>query len=200
MNEFQFLNEFIDDDFINLKRCIRKLLDCTFIVEEMNPDLFSFITYSSNENYIASVLNLMGYDLIVDRESRYVMLTQNKDDMDIAGLKTSNLRHLKKYEMYILLLLWIIYIQKGRFGKSVDIKRSELYEYGKLYKCKFKKNDLPNALKLFRKFNLINFSNKKEEIRLYPTLQFALDKDELTNLVTELQKKFQDDQENLEEV
>ena len=199
--EFSFLNEFLEDDFINMKKCIRYLLDSTFIVEEKEPELFSFITYSSNENHIASVLNLMGFDLFVDRQSRYAMLQQNKDDSDIVGLKIKNLRYFKKHEMVTLLLLWMMYLQKSQYGKAIDIKKSELYEYGRLYGCKFKLNVLNKDLELFRKYNLINFSKKNTElIRLFPTLQFAFNKDELANIVTELQMNLNTDQEELEDV
>ena len=53
-----------------------------------------------------------------------------------------------------------------------------------------KPNELKNALRTFKRFSLINYNETeiKEDsiVTLYPTLQFAMDKEQFANIVTDM--------------
>ena len=48
------------------KRCIRKLLDSTFIVGDKDEKLYSFIARESNRQDISDYLRMIGFDVLVD--------------------------------------------------------------------------------------------------------------------------------------
>ena len=78
----------------------------------------------------------------------------------------------------------------------------------KQYAISMSPNELKNALKTFKKFSLINYneSDVKSDtvITLYPTLQFAMDKDQFLSVVKEMtadlnEIEYEEDIENEEE-
>ena len=52
MSDFSFMNKMNDEDAYLFKRCIRKLLDSTFIVADRDEKLYEFISSESNQNDI----------------------------------------------------------------------------------------------------------------------------------------------------
>ena len=66
----------------------------------------------------------------------------------------------------------------------------------KQYAISMTPNEMKSALRLFKRFNLINYneSDFKSDtaITLYPTLQFAMDKDQFACVVKELTADLQD--------
>ena len=55
-----------EENTIWFKRCIRKLLDSTFIVEEKDEKLYAFISRESNQQDISDYLRMIGFDVLVD--------------------------------------------------------------------------------------------------------------------------------------
>lgn len=78
MSSFEFIENKSDDELILFKRCIRKLLDTTFIVRDKDANLYDYLSYASNQTDISAYLKLMGYDIVVDTELEYAMLIQNE--------------------------------------------------------------------------------------------------------------------------
>ena len=90
MAYYDFLEKLRDEELVKFKRCIRKLLDSTFIVADKEPLLFDYLSYSSNRVDISSYLKIMGYDIVVDNEFKYAMLIQSESDIETVGLKKIN--------------------------------------------------------------------------------------------------------------
>ena len=55
-----------EENNILFKRCVRKLLDSTFIVGDKDEKLYSFISRESNRQDISDYLRMIGFDVFVD--------------------------------------------------------------------------------------------------------------------------------------
>lgn len=127
----------------------------------------------------------IGFDIVIDRENGVVML-RNCADVGENGKLQANRFQLKKAESVVLCCLWTLYadrVRSGSLSKSILISitdlRFELEKYG--LKEQTDKTAMGNILTLLSKFNLIDVNGRIGDadclIRLYPSLQFALDVD-----------------------
>lgn len=190
MAYYDFLEKLRDEELIKFKRCVRKLLDSTFIVADKDSMLFDYLSYSSNRENISSYLKIMGYDIVVDDEFKYAMLIQNESDIETVGLKKINHVSFSNNEVLTLLVLWMLFLE--RFGKSEQtyIEFGEVVDMQKQYAISMSPNELKNALRVFKKFSLINYNETDMKsdtvVTLYPTLQFAMDKEQFLSVVKEM--------------
>ena len=193
MGKFAFLDKIDDDEALKFKRCIRKLLDATFIVQDREPALFDYLTYSSNRVDISNYLQVMGYDLYVNDEFKYAMLIQNFDDADVSGLRVMNHHKFSNKEIMFLLVFWLLFLE--RFGKSdrTYVNLGDAIDLVNQYEIHLSPNEMRKALAKFRRFSLLNYSDTpvKEDtiITLYPTLQFALNQESFIALVQKMKKE-----------
>ena len=74
MSDIQLNISIKEENNILFKRCIRKLLDSTFIVGEKEEKLYSFISRESNRQDISDYLRMIGFDVLVDTNVRIAML------------------------------------------------------------------------------------------------------------------------------
>lgn len=192
MTDYDFMEKFSrnDEESLKFKRCIRKLLDSTFIVADKDPLLYDYLSYSSNRIDISCYLKIMGYDIVVDDEFKYAMLIQNEADTDTVGLKRISHVSFSNNEVMTLLILWMLFLE--RFGKAEKtyIEFGDIVDMQKQYSVNMSPNELKNALRTFKRFSLINYSESDIKsdmvITLYPTLQFVMNKEQFTNLVKEM--------------
>lgn len=190
MAYYDFLEKLRDDELLKFKRCVRKLLDSTFIVGDKDPLLFDYLSYSSNRIDISSYLKIMGYDIVVDDEFKYAMLIQNEADVDTVGLKKICHVNFSNNEVLTLLVLWMLFLE--RFGKADNtyVEFGDIIDMQKQYAISMSPNELKNALRTFKRFSLINYneSDIKSDtvVTLYPTLQFAMDKEQFMCVVKEM--------------
>lgn len=190
MGSFDFLDKFQDEESLKFKRCIRKLLDSTFIVEDKDSILYDYISRSSNRYDISSYLKVIGYDIIVDDEFKYAMLTQNDSDIETIGLKKINHVNFTTNEVLTLLVLWLLFLE--RFGKVEEtyIEFGDIVDMQKQYNIVMSPNELKNALRIFKRHSLINYSETNIQsdtvVKLYPTLQFAMGKEQFNAVVNEM--------------
>ena len=190
MADYVFLEKLRDEELIIFKRCVRKLLDSTFIVANKDPLLFDYLSYSSNRVDLSSYLKMMGYDVVVDDEFKYAMLIQSELDMETVGLKKINHVNFSNNEVLTLLVLWLLFLE--RFGKAEEtyIEFGDIVDMQKQYAISMSPNELKNALKTFKRFSLINYSETDMKsdtvVTLYPTLQFAMDKEQFLSVVKEM--------------
>lgn len=63
-----------EENNILFKRCVRKLLDSTFIVGDKDEKLYSFISRESNRQDISDYLRMIGFDVLVDTNVKIAML------------------------------------------------------------------------------------------------------------------------------
>lgn len=208
MAYYDFLEKLRDEELIKFKRCVRKLLDSTFIVADKDPLLFDYLSYSSNRVDISSYLKIMGYDIVVDDEFKYAMLIQSESDTETVGLKKISHVNFSNNEVLTLLVLWMLFLE--RFGKAGEtyIEFGDIVDMQKQYAISMSPNELKNALKTFKRFSLINYieADMKSDtvVTLYPTLQFAMDKEQFLSVVKEMtaelgKTEYEEDTDNEED-
>ncbi len=181
------------------QRVNRKLLKSTFIVKEKDDDskkLYTFV--AKNEELISAYLGYMGFDIIVDRDNGVAMLVNSGTSSDSGKIQANRLK-LRKAETVVLCCLWTVYvdrIRRGNLSKGIVISlldlKQELEKFG--FREDFDgKTLMADILKLFSKYNLVEVSGKLGEpdcsIKIYPSIQFALDNIEFQNFVEETSKK-----------
>lgn len=190
MAYYDFLEKLRDEELLKFKRCIRKLLDSTFIVADKDPILYDYLSYSSNRMDISSYLKIIGYDIVVDDELKYAMLIQNEADTDVVGLKRINQVYFSNNEVLTLLVLWMLFLEKFGKAEQTYIEFGDIVDMQKQYSIIMSPNELKNALRTFKRFSLINFNEVEIKsntvVTLYPTLQFAMDKKQFSVVVKEM--------------
>ena len=112
MSDIQLNISIKEENNILFKRCIRKLLDSTFIVGEKEEKLYSFISRESNRQDISDYLRMIGFDVLVDTNVRIAMLKPYEADEETVGLKRANVVTFSTEQYHILLVLWEIYLEQ----------------------------------------------------------------------------------------
>ena len=72
------------------KRCVRKLLESTFILRDKDEKLYSFVSRESNRQDISEYLRMIGFDILVDEKTGVSMLIVSEEDEETVGLKRAN--------------------------------------------------------------------------------------------------------------
>lgn len=166
-----------EEDGILFKRCIRKLLDATFIVKDKDERLYAYISRESNRQDISDYLRMIGFDVFVDDHVGVAMLRQFEADEETVGLKRANVVSFTTEQYHLLLVLWEIYLENLGYQENNTVTRGDLVDKIKVYEADFDKTKLNLALKLFKKYSLIDYDTKDNSedcsITLYPSLQFG---------------------------
>lgn len=176
----------------------RRLLKQTFIVrdkDEENKRLYYFT--SKRPEIFTRYFSYIGFDIVLDRDNGVIML-RNCADFGENGKIQANRLSLKKAESIVLCCLWTLYADRLRSGSlaqtivvSMTDLRFALEKYG--LKEPLDKTTMANILSLFSKYNLIDINGKIGEadclIRLYASLQFALDAEEFKKFVDATEKR-----------
>ena len=134
---------------------------------------------------------------MLDRENGVVML-RNSAEFGENGKLQGNRLALKKAESLVLCCLWTLYVDRLRSGslaQTITVSITDLgftlEKYG--LKEPLDKTLMANILKLFSRYNLIEVKGKVGEpdclIRLYASLQFALDTEEFKKFVEVTEKR-----------
>lgn len=188
-----------EENNILFKRCIRKLLDSTFIVGDKDEKLYSFIARESNRQDISDYLRMIGFDVLVDTNVRIAMLRPHEADEESVGLKRANVLTFSTEQYHILLVLWEIYLENLGFSDENVVLRGDFIDKLKAYEVDADKRDLSAAMKLFKKYDLIDYDVKDEAedaiITLYPSLQFGWDISQFQTVTAEYMKNEQIDDE-----
>ena len=181
-----------EENSILFKRCIRKLLDSTFIVGDKYEELFSFVSRESNRSDISEYLRMIGFDVLVDENVKIAMLKPFEGDEDIVGLKRANVVNFTTEQYHMLLVLWGIYLENLGYSVENAVTKGEFIDKLKLYDVDAEKKDLAAALKIFKKYDLIDYdkNDNSEEmvITLYPSLQFGWDIAQFKTVANEYMK------------
>ena len=182
-----------EENGILFKRCIRKLLSSTFILRDKDEKLYAFVSRESNRQDISEYLRMIGFDVMVEDKSGVCMLCMSEEDEETVGLKRANVVAFTTTQYHLLLVLWKIYLEnlgysEGNFITKVDLI-DKILSYGDIAS----KQELSGALKLFKKYSLINFNDNEEGedmlIQLYPSLQFGWDIPQFEAVVKEYVKE-----------
>lgn len=168
-----------EENNILFKRCVRKLLDSTFIVGDKDEKLYSFISRESNRQDISDYLRMIGFDVFVDTNVKIAMLKPYEADEDVVGLKRANVVSFTTEQYHLLLVLWEVYLENLGYSEENVVMRGDLIDKIKAYEVDVDKSRLSAAMKIFKKYDLIDYDIKDESedaiIILYPSLQFGWD-------------------------
>jgi len=189
MGEFDFLEKMKEDEALLFKRCIRKLLDTTFIIEERDEKLYQYISTESNHYDVSAFLRTIGYDVIVEDKLKVAMLIQNETDIDTVGIKRSNLVNFDARQIQMLLVLWLLYLERVGFSEEIYVTLGDIIDKLKVYGMDLNPSEFKAALRIFKRFSLISYNeNESEEnskVKLYPSLQFCMDIEQLRQVMAE---------------
>ncbi|MCD8222164.1 MAG: DUF4194 domain-containing protein [Clostridiales bacterium] len=185
------------------QKICRRLLKQTFIVRDKDEDnKRAYFFVSKRPEPFSRYFGYIGFDVILDRDNGVIMLRNCVDVSENGRIQTNHLV-LKKAESLVLCALWTLYVDRIRSGSLarsivvsvVDLKY-EMEKYG--LKDPIDKTLMAQTLALFERFCLIDVQGKVGEpeclIRLYPSLQFALDGNEFTKFVEAVNQRMKDKQ------
>ena len=181
-----------EENNILFKRCVRKLLDSTFIVGDKDEKLYSFISRESNRQDISDYLRMIGFDVLVDTNVKIAMLKPYEADEDAVGLKRANVVSFTTEQYHLLLVLWEVYLENLGYSEENVVIRGDLIDKIKAYEVDVDKSRLSTAMKIFKKYDLIDYDIKDESedaiITLYPSLQFGWDIAQFQTVAAEYMK------------
>ena len=182
-----------EENGILFKRCIRKLLSSTFILRDKDEKLYAFVSRESNRQDISEYLRMIGFDVMVEDKSGVCMLCMSEEDEETVGLKRANVVSFTTTQYHLLLVLWKIYLENLGYSEGNFITKGDLIDKILSYGDIASKQELSGALKLFKKYSLINFNDNEEGedmlIQLYPSLQFGWDIPQFEAVVKEYVKE-----------
>ena len=198
MDDFSFIKKMSDEDAYLFKRCIRKLLDATFIVADKDEKLYDFISAESNQYDVNTYLAAIGYKVVVEDRMRVAMLQQCDDDVETVGLKRINLYRFDSKQIKLLLVLWLLFLERMGYVDPVHVTVGDIIDKCKMYQITMTPSDFKNAYRIFKRFSLIDYSDdiatEDGKVRLYPSLQFCMDIGQLKQVMSE----YVQTEENLE--
>lgn len=197
----EYWDSYTSSEKEQFQKICRQLLKQTFIVrdkDEENKRAYFFV--SKKPDPFSRYFGYIGFDVVLDRDNGVIMLRNCVDVSENGRIQTNHLI-LKKAESLVLCALWTLYVDRIRSGSLarsilvsvVDLKY-ELEKYG--LKDPIDKTLMTQILALFERFSLIDVQGKVGEpeclIRLYPSLQFALDGNEFARFVENANQRMKD--------
>lgn len=194
-----------EENNILFKRCVRKLLDSTFIVGDKDEKLYAFVSRESNRQDISDYLRMIGFDVLVDTNVKIAMLKPHEADEEAVGLKRANVVSFTAEQYHLLLVLWEVYLENLGYSEENIVMRGDLIDKIKAYEVDVDKTRLSAAMKLFKKYDLIDYDIKDESedaiITLYPSLQFGWDISQFRTVTSEYMKStVASDEEEMKEL
>ena len=190
MSDFSFMDKMKDEDAYLFKRCIRRLLDSTFIVADRDERLYEFISAEGNQYDINIYLGAIGYKVVVEDRMKVAMLQQADEDVDTVGLKRISLYRFNQKEIRLLLVVWMLFLERMGYAEPVFVTVGDIMDKCALYRISLTPAEIRGAYRVFKRFSLIDYNEDditKEDgvIRLYPSLQFCMDIGQLKQVVAD---------------
>ena len=190
MSDFSFMDKMKDEDAYLFKRCIRRLLDSTFIVADRDESLYEFISAEGNQYDINVYLGAIGYKVVVEDRMKVAMLQQADEDVDTVGLKRISLYRFNQKEIRLLLVVWMLFLERMGYAEPVFVTVGDIMDKCALYQIALTPAEIRGAYRVFKRFSLIDYNDDditKEDgvIRLYPSLQFCMDIGQLKQVVAD---------------
>lgn len=190
MSDFSFMNKMKEEDAYLFKRCIRKLLDSTFIVADKDERLYEFISAETNQYDINVYLGAIGYKAVVEDRMKVAMLQQADEDVDTVGLKRISLYRFNQKEIRLLIVVWMLFLERMGYTEPVFVTVGDIMDKCGLYQIALSPAEIKGAYRVFKRFSLIDYNDDditKEDgvIKLYPSLQFCMDIGQLKQVVAD---------------
>ena len=182
-----------EENGLLFKKCIRKLLESTFILQERDGKLYDFVSRESNWQDMSEYLRIIGFDLLVDDKAGVAMLIASEADMETVGLKRANVVTFTNLQYHLLLVLWKVYLENLGCNEGNFVTKGDLIDKIRDYGVLVVRTELNAAFKLFKKYSLINYYEEEEgedmKIQLYPSLQFGWDLNQIKTVAGEYLKE-----------
>jgi hypothetical protein len=120
---------------------------------------------------------------------KIAMLQQCDEDMETVGLKRINLYRFDARQIRLLMVLWLLFLERMGYENPVYITVGDIIDKCKIYQMNLKPADFKEAYRIFKKFSLIDYSDdistEEGKVRLYPSLQFCMDIGQLKQVMAE---------------
>lgn len=165
------------------RQVINRLLNECFLLKKVDDTASDYRFIISNKTSFEGVLDLLGYELIV------------QDDLGVITINNLNGTgriHFTMFESVILLILRLLYIEKMKELSQINeiiVYLEDIYEkYDMLNRGRIRKDQMLNALRKFKSFNLIqnldrlDTGNMDIRIQIYPSITFAITSTSLDDL------------------
>lgn len=189
MNDFGFMKKMTEEDAYLFKRCIRKMLDSTFIIAGKDEKLYDFISSESNQYDVNTYLSAIGYKVVVEERMGVAMLQQADEDVETVGLKRINLYRFDTKQVKLLMVLWLLFLERMGYADPVHITVGDIIDKCKIYQINMKPADFKDSYRIFKRFSLIDYNDdiaaEDGLVRLYPSLQFCMDIGQLKQVMAE---------------
>ena len=164
------------------KDIANKLLVSTFLARDKKDNKDNYYFVVSYKEVFDEFFAILGYEVKLDQGVGSIML---KSDQNTGFLK------LRRDETIILLILRILYherLKETSLNENVVITVLDIHEkYNFLeIKKRINKTDLVSALRLFRRFNLIetigDITMSNTKVVIMPTILYAINTEEITEV------------------
>ena len=164
------------------KDIANKLLASTFLARDKKDNKDNYYFVVSYKEVFDEFFAILGYEVKLDQGVGSIML---KSDQNTGFLK------LRRDETIILLILRILYherLKETSLNENVVITVLDIHEkYNFLeIKKRINKTDLVSALRLFRRFNLIetigHITMSNTKVVIMPTILYAINTEEITEV------------------
>ncbi|MGM9969392.1 MAG: DUF4194 domain-containing protein [Anaeroplasma sp.] len=159
-----------------------KLLSCTFLSRDKRDNKEAYYFLMSYKDVFQEFFKIIGYEIEHDLPSGSVML---------VGANAAQTLKLKRDESIVLLILRLLYHEKMKdtsLNENIVCSVSDIhqkYDYLEI-KRKLNKTDLVSALRLFRRFNLIevsgDLSSSACKLVILPTILMAIKSEDITEI------------------
>ena len=120
------------------------------------------------------------------------------EDVETVGLKRINLYRFDAKQVKLLMVLWLLFLERMGYADPVHITVGDIIDKCKIYQINMKPVDFKDSYRIFKKFSLIDYSDdistEEGKVRLYPSLQFCMDIGQLKQVMAE----YTSDGENIE--
>ena len=175
------------------KDTANKLLASTFLSRDKRDNKESYYFLMSYKEIFDEFFKILGYEIILDMATGSVML---------EGASASHTLKLKRDESLVLLILRLLYHEKMKetsLNDNIVISVSDIHErYDYLeIKRKLNKTDLVSALRLFRRYNLIevtgDLSTSSCKVVILPTILMAIRSEDITTVFNTINKISQEE-------
>lgn len=179
LDSYENLNQTQKNTFRDIAN---KLLANTFLARDKKDNKENYYFVVSFKEVFDEFFQILGYQVKLDQSIGAIMLTS---DVNGGYIK------LKRDETIILLILRLLYhehLKETTLNENIVISIQDIHEkYNYLdIKKRINKTDLVSALRLFRRFNLIetmgDITMSNTKVIIMPTILFAINTEEISEV------------------
>lgn len=199
MGEFDFLYELKKYESDKFKKCIRILLDRTFLYEGKYRDYYLFAVKDSMLGHIRAYLSVIGFDVYHNEKYHFLQLIQAGEVK--TGWIMDNCCSMNPNEVMMLLEFAQYFYEMNEALPIVTLKIDEYIDRLRRHKVviNLKTKAFKDALAKFKRFSLISYTINNDEfnedtvIIVYPTVLFTFDFEALDELLKSTLSKNEDE-------